>query len=342
MLHYLRKTRSVIRKPAVQLEKSRTVRRRYHKEFAAAGVAPVPFKLAFNDEPRTPTEMILRKENGRITVVLSAGLKLLRLRFYSERVAAHVYWFSHSAPAVTEISADLSDGNAPSLATYRFSTTPNIGAAVPDPYFFATGGYRRMHAHARNKAPAWDDRENDIVWRGALNNPGLFSLDPATATNPGVQLRLRMAMACQSLDVDFRFVHQTDTDHEAVLKSAGLTARWQDPTSWGSKKYAIDVDGWTNAWNNFMQRLSLGCCVLKVGSQFGFYQWYYPRLSPWEHFIPIKSDLSDLAEQLDWARTHTAHARDIAAAGQALAQSMTLESEARVAARIIERHEARQ
>ncbi len=340
MLQYIAKSRDLIRKPVVSLEKHVAVRRRMTEEFRAAGLPPVPAKISFSREPRTSTEMILRKSGGGVVVLLSDHAPLARVRFISERIACHTYWFSQTSSAITEISCDLSDGYMPSFATYRFSVTPNVGIAVPDPYFFASRGYREMHQYAHAQTPQWDDRDDEIVWRGAPNNNGLFSLDPANMMNPGVQQRLRLALACQSLDVDFRFVAGGKTDAAPLLKAAGLVGDWQHPTSWASRKYAIDIDGWTNAWNNFMQRLALGCCVLKVDSQFGYSQWYYPRLKPWEHFVPIKADLSDFAEQIEWARTHPDRAREIAAAGQAVARSMTLESETRVAAEIIETHEA--
>ncbi|MEO1639977.1 MAG: glycosyl transferase family 90 [Pseudomonadota bacterium] len=284
--------------------------------------------------------MLLRKENGRITAVLSKLAKLHVIRFYSSRIATHAHWFAQTSETVREISTDLSDGHAPTGATYRFSTTPQIGVPVPDPYFFASRGYQSMHAYSRNSAPNWNDRDDDVVWRGALNNMGLFSLDPAHVGHAGVMQRLRMAQVCRTLDIDFRFAHGPGNPNYKLLNKAGLTGDRHAPESWGHKKFAIDIDGFSNAWNNFMQRLALGCCVLKVDSPYGFYQWYYHKLQPWEHFIPIKADLSDVAEQLDWAKTHIKEAREIATAGQAVVRGMTLESETQVAAEIIERHEA--
>ena len=38
------------------------------------------------------------------------------------------------------------------------------------------------------------------------------------------------------------------------------------------------------------------------------------RLEPWVHFIPIKADGTDLKEQLNWAKSHSAACRQIAAA----------------------------
>ncbi len=69
--------------------------------------------------------------------------------------------------------------------------------------------------------------------------------------------------------------------------------------------------------------------VLKVASPSGFRQWYYSELQPWTHYVPVKADLSDLHEQIDWCRTNAEECRRIAAMGQAFATSRTYETEIR-------------
>lgn len=341
MLDFLKRARRARHRTAVLQQMRKTILNTADARFQSAGITPVPIRVAFSGEPRSPADMILRRENGQVSAVFSETAQPSEIRILSGRVAAHAYWFSNTSVEVQEISTDLSDGDAPSCATYRFSVTPNVGVAVPDAYFFKERGYQDIDTYAAEHATPWDARDDDIVWRGSLTGNGLFSLDPANQTNPGVKQRLRMAMACQSVDIDFKFVHPAHHDSQKVLQAAGLTADPLPPTTWGHKKYAVDIDGYSNAWNNFMQRLRLGCCVLKVDSQFGFSQWYYHRLTPWEHYVPIKADLSDLAQQIDWVKAHSGRAKEIAAAGQAIAASLTMESETQVAAEIIEKHEAK-
>ena len=33
-------------------------------------------------------------------------------------------------------------------------------------------------------------------------------------------------------------------------------------------------------------------------------QWWYDRLIPWKHYIPVRSDLSDVKERFDWAEAN--------------------------------------
>jgi hypothetical protein len=53
-----------------------------------------------------------------------------------------------------------------------------------------------------------------------------------------------------------------------------------------------------------------------------FREWYWAELEPMQNFIPVKRDLSDLVEKLEWAREHEQQAAAIGRAGQALALSM--------------------
>jgi hypothetical protein len=109
-------------------------------------------------------------------------------------------------------------------------------------------------------------------------------------------------------------------------------------TEWARRRFAIDVDGNTNAWSNLFQRLLLGCCVIKIGSEGNFRQWYYGDLVPWRHFVPVKPDMSDLAGKIAWCRDHPIECEAIAASGQALAMEMGLEREmAKAAAMLNER-----
>jgi len=41
--------------------------------------------------------------------------------------------------------------------------------------------------------------------------------------------------------------------------------------------------------------------------------WYFPLLQPWVDHVPIAPDLSDLAEKIEWCRTHDNECRAMAA-----------------------------
>lgn len=57
----------------------------------------------------------------------------------------------------------------------------------------------------------------------------------------------------------------------------------------------------------------LGSVILKVESKCVADQlWYFPLLKPFYDHVPVKADLSDLAEKIEWCRTHDEECRMIA------------------------------
>ena len=85
----------------------------------------------------------------------------------------------------------------------------------------------------------------------------------------------------------------------------------------------IDIDGRTNSWPGFFQKLLSGSPVLKVQSARRYRQWYYDRLRPWEHYVPVASDLTDLVDKAIWLLENDAQAQRIGLAGRAVADDMT-------------------
>jgi hypothetical protein len=47
----------------------------------------------------------------------------------------------------------------------------------------------------------------------------------------------------------------------------------------------------------------------------GYHEWWYNRLVPWVHYVPVRQDLSDLCDRISWARSHPTAAEQIARNG---------------------------
>jgi hypothetical protein len=91
-------------------------------------------------------------------------------------------------------------------------------------------------------------------------------------------------------------------------------------------RYLVDVDGFSNGWG-FLEKLMMGAAVVKVGSAFGYRQWYYDRLEPWVHFVPVQADFSDFDKALARLFADRDLAEEIAANGRAFAERMQVERE---------------
>lgn len=64
-------------------------------------------------------------------------------------------------------------------------------------------------------------------------------------------------------------------------------------------KYIVHVDGHVSAFR-LATMMSLNCCLLIVESKWKL--WYSDLLIPYEHYVPVKADLSDLYEQITWCK----------------------------------------
>ena len=68
-------------------------------------------------------------------------------------------------------------------------------------------------------------------------------------------------------------------------------------------KYIVYIDGHVAA-ERLITELNSGSVILKVDSLYNWEQWFHYLLKPNIHYIPVKSDLSDLADKIRWCKTH--------------------------------------
>lgn len=66
-------------------------------------------------------------------------------------------------------------------------------------------------------------------------------------------------------------------------------------------KYIIHIDGHVSAFRLSLE-LSLKSVILIVESEWKI--WYSEKLKPYVHYVPIKNDLSDLIEQIQWCKNN--------------------------------------
>jgi hypothetical protein len=74
-------------------------------------------------------------------------------------------------------------------------------------------------------------------------------------------------------------------------------------------KYILTLEGHVAAYR-LSYELSAGSVVLLAASQ--WQMWYYPFLKEYEHYVPVKEDLSDLLSQIDWCKSNDAKCAQIA------------------------------
>lgn len=189
---------------------------------------------------------------------------------------------------------------------------------VPDFEFFLSNGYQKLR---NTPLPEWDNRSPLAYFRGT--DTGVFA-----HRNISTAQRVKLCIMAKEYP-EFVDAKITATQHDEsylnIYSSLGILADRAPPERIFDYKYNIDVDGNTNSWIGLQTKLLSGGVVLKVDSLENYEQWFYRKLQPWINFVPIKHDLSNLIEVIDYLNGNESHAREIAKNGRQLILDMPYE-----------------
>ncbi len=239
---------------------------------------------------------------------------------------------------IYQLIVNFSDGceteGAYRRASYSCSRPDSI--LVPDYHFTNSKGYSRLRAVPLTP---WNERRDIVFWRGG--GIGRLSCPP-----DGESWRWNQRMDLCHHAQQSRFGDKLDigvADHAGILdpaqkariEAAGFIKPFVPKETFADYRYQIDIDGWSNSWV-LLEKLIMGSTILKIGSAFGYRQWFYDRLKPWQHYVPVRADLADFEETLAWLFAHPAEAEAIARNGQVLAADIRYETEMPAAERRLE------
>ena len=272
------------------------------------------------------------EQGGRVTLS-SAGYSAPNIRFFSAIDMIRLLLEARRRSVPPERTRGLTllqyDDHAfleiRSLAFGRVVGAAPFVELIVDPYFFFSEGFKDIRAaSAAGALPPWSERRDVVFWRGSGSHNGWTASGRRVETLHDIP---RIAMALRLRDdprADVGLVgawnDQPEAETEAFLDAERILRPRADMLAHARYRYQLDIDGVANAWAT-LERLLTGSCVLKVATPFEM--WFYPRLQPWVHYVPVRGDLEDLQERLDWCRSHEQGAREIAEAGRALALSLT-------------------
>ncbi len=163
----------------------------------------------------------------------------------------------------------------------------------------------------------WEDKKDQLIWRGATTD-GYY-----TPKNWFQQRRGKLCYLSLLYPdlIDARFVwacaYTSSNPHNvwnAVPQGQFMTHEEQV-----GYKYQIIVDGLFTTYPGDRWRLLSDSVVFMHESEYG--HWFYEALIPWIHYVPVKSDLSDLVEKLEMMRQQPLLGRQLAANAREFAQN---------------------
>ncbi|KAK1797725.1 hypothetical protein P4O66_008091, partial [Electrophorus voltai] len=164
-----------------------------------------------------------------------------------------------------------------------------------------------------NTGPPWAEKNSTGFWRGRDSRRERLELVKMARANPTLM---------DAAFTNFFFFKHDENLYGPLVKHVSFFdffKRTESKLELVCKyKYQINVDGTVAAYR-LPYLLAGDSVVLKQESI--YYEHFYAALQPWVHYIPLKADLSDLLEKIQWAKDHDEEALEIARAGQMFART---------------------
>ncbi|KAF7313245.1 CAP10 domain-containing protein [Mycena kentingensis (nom. inval.)] len=181
-----------------------------------------------------------------------------------------------------------------------------------------------------NEVP-WASKKDVLYWRGGSTGGRIIST--RTSSNHHLFPRFRLLNLARN-HTDLIDARMTTFAHEYCKTEDGcmFTPIIREYSIFGPKaprrevfnyKYALDIDGNTFS-GRFLSLLRSGSLVFKATV---YEEFFNDWIRPYEHFIPVKYDLSDLVEKVEWAIQNDDQARRIQEAGKLFATNITTDAQ---------------
>ena len=150
---------------------------------------------------------------------------------------------------------------------------------------------------------SWEEKIPRLFWRDKIEDrygQGIWHTDLAKFPRG---ILVTKGMASKKI-IDAKFVSSLERQSLFSYIYKG------SPSKHLLYKFLIAVDGESPISAGLQWRLFSQCVTLKQESEDTL--WYYHAIKPWEHYVPLKRDLSDLEEMLVWLLQNEGEAKNMA------------------------------
>lgn len=134
-----------------------------------------------------------------------------------------------------------------------------------------------------NNHKPWHEKASQVFWRGRDSNRDRLTLIDISRQHPDL---------FNASLTNFFFFKSEEAQYGPKQKHVSFFEFFD-------YKYQLNLDGTVAAYR-FPYLLAGGSLVFKQDSK--YYEHFYSSLTPWEHYIPVKRDLSDLVDRVRWAQ----------------------------------------
>ncbi len=151
------------------------------------------------------------------------------------------------------------------------------------------------------------EKESKIVFRGALSGPLKSHKASQTVVKIArIEYVKRASRLTDIADVGFNFIPKEKHDEEGFAEIAdqieGLTRDTIPQERLLENRYVLCLEG-ADVSSGFGAALASNAVPLHP-YPFCYHVWYFNGLEPWEHFVPLASDASDLEQVFAFCESH--------------------------------------
>lgn len=139
------------------------------------------------------------------------------------------------------------------------------------------------------KKNSWESKKNYAFWRGSNTNAIRPKLCKMALQYPN-HLYAKINSKVDNEDLQMQF------EQDGIYCDKG----WYSMKKILENKYLPLMDGVMSAAPAFQSRLLSNSLILK--QNYPGVQWFFKPLKPYVHYIPLKHDISDLIEKIEWAK----------------------------------------
>lgn len=153
----------------------------------------------------------------------------------------------------------------------------------------------------------WESKYPKLIWRGSTAQHYLRIEKKHLPRLSRLTLCELSKKYPDLIDAKFTLFAQIKDDIPYLKKFEGKRMGFEKQMHY---KYHILIDGNVSPYTKSGWKLFTNSLIFKPQSP--WVQWYFGALVPYVHYVPVKGDLSDLVEKLNWAKRNDHLAKNIA------------------------------
>lgn len=160
---------------------------------------------------------------------------------------------------------------------------------MPDHHYFVMNQYREFRW--LHEGRPWDGKIAKIVFAGSIERSSKYNF----RTHP---------IPDEPELTQRQYFYRLFTGHSNVvaIQSGWNRSNFLSRDEQIQYKYILDMDGEASTWDSLAWKLRSGSVLFRVAGIWN--QWFFDKLIPGKHYVPIKEDFSDLIEKYEWCEDH--------------------------------------